>query len=53
MNKWGIMGWEGYVARIGETDVYTVFWWGNMGERNNLKDPHLDERIQLKWIFKK
>jgi hypothetical protein len=22
-------------------------------ERNNLKDPGLDERIILKWIFKK
>jgi len=47
------MRWEGYLARIGETDVYIEFWWGNLRERNNLKDPHLDGRIILKWIFKK
>jgi len=33
--------------------VHTGFWWGNLRERNNLKDPALDERIILKWIFKK
>jgi hypothetical protein len=51
--KWRMMRWEGYLARIGETDVYIEFWWGNLRERNNLEDPNLDGRIILKWIFKK
>jgi hypothetical protein len=33
--------------------VHTGFWWGNLRERNNLKDPGLDEKIILKWISKK
>jgi hypothetical protein len=36
---------------IGEP--YAVFWWGNLRERDNLGDPGLDERIILRWVFKK
>jgi hypothetical protein len=46
------MRWEGYVARKGESDVYIVFWWGNLRERKKLKDQHLEGRMILKWIFK-
>jgi hypothetical protein len=27
--------------------------WGNLRERDHLEDPGTDERIILKWIFKK
>jgi hypothetical protein len=30
--------------------VHTGFWWGNLRERDHLKDPGLDGRIILKWI---
>ena len=31
----------------------TGFWWGNLQERGHFEDPNTDERIILKWIFKK
>jgi hypothetical protein len=34
-------------------EVYTGFWWGNLGERDHLEDPDLDGRLVLKWIFRK
>jgi hypothetical protein len=33
--------------------VYTGFWWGDMREGDHLEDPCVDERIILKWDFKK
>jgi len=33
-------------------EVYTEFWWGNLGEKDHFEDPDLD-RIILKWIFRK
>jgi hypothetical protein len=33
--------------------VYTGFWWGNLNERDHLEDPGIDERIILRWIFRK
>jgi len=33
--------------------VYTGFWWGNLRERDHLEDPGVDERIILRWIFRK
>ena len=33
--------------------MYAGFWWGNPRERNHLKDPGVDERIILRWIFRK
>jgi hypothetical protein len=30
-------------------EIYTGFWWGNLGE----EDPGVDWRIILKWIFEK
>jgi hypothetical protein len=29
------------------------FWWENQRERDHLKDPGVDGRIILKWIFRK
>jgi len=31
----------------------TVFWWGNLKEREHLEDPGADGRIILRWIFRK
>jgi hypothetical protein len=33
--------------------LYTVFLWGNLGERDHLGGPGVDKRIILKWIFRK
>jgi len=33
--------------------VCTGFWWGNLRERVHLEDPDVDERIVLRWIFRK
>jgi len=33
--------------------VYRGFWRGNLRERNHLRDPSLDGRIILIWIFRK
>jgi len=32
---------------MGEKRAYKGFWWGNLG------DPGVDERIILRWIFRK
>ena len=45
--------WTGRVARMGKGEVHTRFRWGNLRERDHLKDPGLDVRIILKCIFKK
>jgi hypothetical protein len=34
-------------------EMYTGFWWGNLRERDHLGDPGIDERIILRWIFRK
>ena len=36
----------------GRGDVYTGFWWGNLRERDHLKDADIDGRIMLRWIFR-
>jgi hypothetical protein len=37
----------------GRGEVHTGFWWGDLREGDHLEDPGVDERIVLKWIFKK
>ena len=37
----------------GEEKVHMGFWWGNLKERDHLKDPGMDVRIILRWIFRK
>ena len=34
-------------------EVYTGFWWGNLGERDQLEDTGIDRRIIIRWIFRK
>jgi hypothetical protein len=31
----------------------TVFWLGNLKERDHWGDPGIDESIILRWIFRK
>jgi hypothetical protein len=33
--------------------VHTEFWWENLRERDHVGDPDVDERIILRWIFRK
>ena len=37
----------------GGEEVNKGFWWQNLKERDHLGDLGVDERIILKWIFKK
>jgi hypothetical protein len=37
----------------GAGSTYTGLWWGNLWERNHLKDPGVDGRIILRCIFSK
>ena len=34
-------------------EAYRGFCWGNLRERYHLEDPGVDERIILRWIFRK
>jgi len=34
-------------------EAYSGFWCGNLRERDHLRDPGVDERIILRWIFRK
>jgi hypothetical protein len=40
-------------CRTYEGKVHTGLQWGNLREGDNLKDLGVDERIILKWIFKR
>jgi hypothetical protein len=43
--------WAGHAAHMGESrDIYTGFWLGTMGERDNVEDPDEDGRIILRFI---
>ena len=33
--------------------AHTGFWCGNLWERDHLEDPGVEERIILRWIFRK
>jgi hypothetical protein len=37
----------------GRAEVYTVFWWGALKERDHLESQVVDGRIILRWIFRK
>jgi hypothetical protein len=43
----------GACSLVGEGEACTGFWWGNLGERDHWGDPGVDERIILRWMFRK
>jgi hypothetical protein len=38
---------------MGRGDAFIVFWWENLKERDYLRDPGVDGKIILRWIFRK
>jgi hypothetical protein len=38
---------------MGRVEVDTGFWSGNLRERDRLEDPGVDERVIIRWIFRK
>ena len=47
------MSWVVHIVRVVERREHTGFWSGNLGERGQLEDLGVDERIILKWVFSK
>jgi len=47
------MRWAGHVARMGRGEACTGFWWGNLKERDHWRDPGVDGKIIIRWIFRK
>jgi hypothetical protein len=37
----------------GKGEVYTGLLWGNLRERNHLRDSGVDGKMILRWIFRK
>jgi hypothetical protein len=37
----------------GRREAYTLFWWGNLRERDRLGDPGVDGRIIIRCVFGK
>jgi hypothetical protein len=37
----------------GKIEGFTGCWWGNLRERGHWGDPDVDERIILRWMFRK
>jgi hypothetical protein len=37
---------------MGRGEVCTVFWWENLRARDHWRDPDVDGRIILIWIFR-
>jgi len=33
--------------------VYTWFWWGDLRDGDHFEHPGVNERIILKWVFRK
>jgi hypothetical protein len=38
---------------MGRGEVCTGFWWGNLRGKDHLRDPGVDGRLILGWIFRK
>jgi hypothetical protein len=38
---------------MGRGEVCTGFWWRNRRKRDHWEDPGVDEKIILRWIFRK
>ena len=37
----------------GRGEPCAAFWWGNLRERDHWGDPGADERVILRWVFRK
>ena len=37
----------------GEERRIQGFWWGNLRKRDHLRDPCVDGRLTLRWVFRK
>jgi hypothetical protein len=53
VKKSRVLRWAGHVARMGQGEECTGFWWGSMRERDRWGDLGVDGRIMLGWIFTK
>jgi hypothetical protein len=42
------MEWAGFVVGMGESEVYTGFWWRNQTERGHSEELGIDRRIILR-----
>jgi hypothetical protein len=47
------MRWAGHVARSGEGEKCTGFWWESQKERDHLKDRGVDGRMGSKWTLER
>ena len=51
------MRWAGHVEGMWHVwrkeEICTGFWWGNLRERDQWGDQDVDDRIILRWIFRK
>jgi hypothetical protein len=47
------MRWAGNVAWMGRRKACIGLWWENLSERHHWRDPGVDGRIILGWIFRK
>jgi hypothetical protein len=44
------MSWAGHVARMGEKEMHTGFWWGDPREGDHLGDPGVDIKMDLQEV---
>jgi len=47
------IGWAEHAALMGDREVHTAFWWGDVMARDHLEDIGVVGRIILKLIFRK
>jgi hypothetical protein len=47
------MRWAGHITGIRRGEACTGVWCGNLRERDHWGDPGIDERIIIRWIFRK
>jgi hypothetical protein len=40
-------------STMGRVEVYRGFWWGNLRKADHFEDPDVEERITLRWVFRK